>query len=252
MTQEERLISMQTWLKKAKKITLTDICQRFEISRDSARRDLVKLTQLPGIERIRGGAICVSVTGGAVAYSDKPISQAKQEIAQAAASLVSPDDYLIIDTGTTLTAMASYLSEPATVITNSVDILSQLSQVKMTAIHLIGGRFNDFHRAMLGSTAIAQLSQYHVNKAFIGVCAISSHGVSTTSEEEAAVKKAMISQAQKVILVCESSKFGQQHVFKVCDLEKIDVIVTNQAPSASLCDLIRTHDIQLIVTSSEN
>ncbi|CAH0536083.1 HTH-type transcriptional repressor GlcR [Vibrio marisflavi CECT 7928] len=248
MTQEERLLSMQQWLLEVKKITLADVCERYEISRDSARRDLVKLTQIQGIERVRGGAISVPVTGHVTAYRDKPLSLDKQEIGRVAASLVEPNDFISIDTGTTLSAMACYMKLPATVVTNSIDVLSHLADESDIDVHFVGGKFNAFHRAMLGATAVAQLAQYQVNKTFIGVCAISESGLSTASEEEAALKQAMISQAEKVILVCEIGKFAQQHFFKVCQLEEVDVIVTNQAPPQDMINIIQSNDIELIVT----
>lgn len=248
MTQEERLLSMQHWLLEVKKITLADICEKYDISRDSARRDLVKLTQLNGIERVRGGAISVPVTGHVTAYKDKPISQDKQAIGRVAASLVEPNDFVMLDTGTTLSAMASYMTLPATVVTNSIDILSHLADEKAINLHFIGGKFDAFHRSMLGATALNQLLQYNVNKTFIGVCAISSQGVTTANEEEAALKKAMMAQAEKVILACEISKFEQQHFFKVCGLDEVDVIITNQEPPASISKIIRSYNIELIVT----
>lgn len=249
MTQDERLISMQSWLRENKKITVVGVCERYGISRDSARRDLVKLAQQPGVQRVRGGAICVPVSSDSKAYHQKSISQAKLDIGRVAASLVEPHDYILLDTGTTLSAMASYLTSPLTVITNAVDCLTTLSQTQGIELHFVGGHFNAFHRAMFGSTAIQQLSQYRLNKAFIGVCAISEHGLSTTSEAEASMKKAMIEQAQLVVLVCDNSKFGQQNFFKVCDLEKVDIIVTDQHPPSSLNDIIASNDIHLIVTN---
>ncbi|MGF1735818.1 DeoR/GlpR family DNA-binding transcription regulator [Photobacterium satsumensis] len=183
------------------------------------------------------------------AYQEKSINQVKLDIGRVAASLVEPHDYIVMDTGTTLSAMASYLTSPLTVVTNAVECLITLSQVQGIDLHFIGGHFNSFHRAMLGTTAIGQLSQYRLNKAFIGVCALSEYGVSTTSEEEASMKKAMVEQAQLVVLVCDSSKFGQQHLFKVCDLEKVDIIVTNQYPPSPISDIIESNDIHLIVTN---
>lgn len=248
MTQDERLLSMQSWLLEQGKITLTEVCERFDISRDSARRDLVKLTQLPGIQRIRGGAISVPVTANAKAYHQKPINQVKLDIGRIAASLVDPNDYILMDTGTTLSAMASYLASPLTVVTNSVDCLTELSQEQCIDVHFLGGQFNAFHRAMLGTTAIQQLLKYRINKAFIGVCALSEHGLSTTSEEEASMKQAMIAQAELVVFVCDSSKFGQQHFFQVCGVEKADVIITDQAPPPLIGEIIASNDIHLIVT----
>ncbi|MGF1778426.1 DeoR/GlpR family DNA-binding transcription regulator [Vibrio nomapromontoriensis] len=257
MTQDERLLAMQTLLNQKGKITLNDLCEQYAISRDSARRDLVKLAQQPGIQRIRGGAIISPVTPYAIAYQQKTISQAKVDIGQLAASLVEANDYVLLDTGTTVTAMATYLRAPLTVVTNSVDCLSTLTRgadsihnaEQKIGVHILGGEFDVFHRAILGSNATKQLESYRINKAFIGVCALSEHGVSTSSEAEASMKQAMIAQAETTILVCDSSKFGQQNFFQVCNFEHVDVIVCDQAPPANIASQLAKHDIDIILTT---
>ena len=252
MTQDERLIAMQDWLTQSSKITLVEICQRFDISRDSARRDLVKLTQLPGVQRIRGGAISAPVMSGPIAYSQKEISQDKIEIARTAAQLIEENDALLLDSGTTLTALANQISLPVTVVTNAVDCLGVLSLNPEVELHFLGGQFNQFHRAMLGTEALEQLKQYHFSKAFIGVCALSKLGVSTTSSEEAAMKRAMLDRAQQVICLCDSSKFDKQQMFKVCDFDCIDILVTNQRPPKTIQQLLDLNDIHLIVTQPDS
>ncbi|NMV23187.1 DeoR/GlpR transcriptional regulator, partial [Vibrio parahaemolyticus] len=78
-----------------------------------------------------------------------------------------------------------------------------------------------------GEQAEQQMQHYHVNKAFIGVCALSSRGLTTNSLLEGTMKQAMIAQAQQVIVVCESRKIGSDNFHHVCDLSKIDIIITD-------------------------
>ncbi|MBD8513678.1 DeoR/GlpR transcriptional regulator [Photobacterium sp. CAU 1568] len=250
MTQEERLIHLTSLIEQQGKVTLNDICEQFTVSRDSARRDLVKLTQQPGIQRIRGGAVRTSVSARLEPYSGKVISEAKQQLAQCAAQLIDDDDHLLLDTSTTLTLMARYIHRPATVITNSVDILQQLADNPHVAVHLLGGKFDAFHRAVLGHQAEKQLADYRVNKAFIGVCALSEHGLSTNNEQEASLKKAMMAQAQQVVVVCEQHKLGQNNFHHVCGLAGIDVLITDQPLTNTYAELFDSHDIQVIVAST--
>lgn len=250
MTQDERLIALQSWLAQEHKITLVEICQRFGISRDSARRDLVKLTQLPGVQRIRGGAITAPMMSKPIAYRQKEIGRDKQAIGVAAAKLIEDSDTLLLDSGTTLTALAQQISRPVTIVTNAVDCLMTLSYNAEVDLHFLGGQLNDFHRAVLDATALAQLKQYNISKAFIGVCALSERGVSTTSSEEATMKKTMMAQAQQVILLCDGSKFDKQQLFKVCDFDSIDVLVTNQTLTPAIQKQLDLHNIRLIVTQA--
>ncbi|KDM91108.1 DeoR/GlpR family DNA-binding transcription regulator [Photobacterium galatheae] len=247
MTQEERLIHLTSLVEQRGKVTLNDICEQFDVSRDSARRDLVKLTQRPGIQRIRGGAVKAAVSTRSEPYVGKAISAAKQQLALCAASLVEANDTLLLDTGTTHTLLAGQLSQPSTVVTNSVDILQQLAGNPDMKVHLLGGHFDAFHRAILGAQAEKQLTEYRVNKAFIGVCALSEHGLSTNNEQEASLKKAMMAQAQQVILVCEHHKIGQDNFHHICSLDAVDVLITDQPLTTTDAELFDHHDIQVIV-----
>ena len=128
MTQEERLLAQHVLLLKSKKLTTEQICQHVEISRDSARRDLIKLGDLADVQRIRGGAILVPVQQSALPYLQREhLSAIKMAIGKAAAHLVNENDFIIIDSGTSLTAMAAHLTSPATVVTNSIDCLAILA-----------------------------------------------------------------------------------------------------------------------------
>ena len=237
MTQEERLLAQHTLLLESKKLTTEQICENFEISRDSARRDLIKLADLADVQRIRGGAILVPVHKNALPYLQREqMSDIKIALGKAAANLVNENDFIIVDSGTSLTAMAAHIISPATVVTNSIDCLALLADQKSINVHLLGGQLNHYHRAILGAKAVEQLLKYQVNKVFLGVCALSELGLSTSSEEEANIKKVMIQQAQQLILVCDSSKFEQHNFHSICSLDKVDIIIKDQYPVKKLMD----------------
>lgn len=253
MTQEERLLAQYALLLESKKLTTELICKHFAISKDSARRDLIKLGDLADVQRIRGGAILVPVQDNALPYCQREqMSAIKKAIGNAAAELVDENDFIIVDSGTSLTAMAAHLVGPATVVTNSIDCLAILAEQKSISVHLLGGKLNHYHRAIIGPKAVEQLSEYQVNKVFLGVCALSESGLSTANEEEADIKKAMIQQAQQVVLVCDSSKFEQQNFHRICGLDKVDIIITDQYPSQKLLTLIKKHAIELLVVNASN
>jgi DeoR/GlpR family transcriptional regulator of sugar metabolism len=178
------------------------------------------------------------------------MSDVKIALGIAAANLVNENDFIIVDSGTNLTAMAAHIVNAATVVTNSIDCLTLLADRKNISVHLLGGQLNHDHRAILGSKAVEQLLEYQVNKVFLGVCALSEMGLSTSSEEESNIKKVMIQQAQQLILVSESSKFGQRNFHSICGLDKVDIIITDQYPETKLMNLINKHEIQLIVINT--
>ncbi|WP_432454430.1 DeoR/GlpR family DNA-binding transcription regulator [Agarivorans sp. QJM3NY_29] len=253
MTQDERLLAQHALLLKAKKLTTEQICLHFNISRDSARRDLIKLGELADVQRIRGGAILVPVQESTLPYLQREqLSDRKLAIGEAAAHLVNENDFIIVDSGTSLTAMATYLTNPATVVTNSIDCLALLADKESIHVQLLGGKLNHYHRAILGPKAVKQLLEYQVNKVFLGVCALSESGLSTSSEDEADIKKAMIQQAQQLILVCDSQKFEQQNFHHICGLDKVDMVITDQPPGQNLLSAFEKQGIELLVVNQTN
>lgn len=253
MTQEERLLAEHVLLLESGKLTTEQICTDFKISRDSARRDLIKLITLEGVQRIRGGAILSPIQAISLPYQQRTkMTAIKKSIAKAGAELVDENDFIILDTGTSIAALAAHIAGPVTVVTNSVDCLSQLAAQENINIHLLGGELNHHQRAILGPKAVEQLSEYYANKTFLGVCALSESGLSTSSEQEAEIKKVMIRQSRQLVLLCDSSKFEQQNFYHICGLEAIDIIITDKFPPEKLLSSIKKHDIELIVVSEKN
>jgi len=246
MTQEERIVALLAIVEEHGRVTAEEICTRFSVSRDSARRDLVRLTAMSGIQRIRGGAIRAPVSTQPLSYRDKNTpSAAKVAIGKLAAQMVARDDFVFLDTGTTLTELASHLLGPVTIVTNSIDCAMGVSQNDDIDLHMIGGHFNPFFRAVVGAKAVRQLTEYRVNTAFIGVCGLTEHGLFAASEAEAQVKRAMVERADRVVLLCDQRKFGQQHCFQVCELSQVSTVISDAMPTGELAEHIRQHDIDM-------
>lgn len=251
MTQEERLLALETLVREQQKITLDEICHLYGISADTARRDLLKLTQRPGILRVRGGAILAPDTGLSLSYLERnQTDPTKKRLACVAASMIAPHDHILLDTGTSLTAMVEFLQPPLHVVTNSVDIFSRLSLCEQIQLSLLGGQFDAHTRAILGSETVTQLQNYHPVKAFLGVCGLSAHGLSTADPAEAAIKHAMMLRAQKVILICEHAKFNQQFFYQIGFWAQIDCVITDQTPPDAILAALTHHEIELIVIPS--
>ncbi|EJS2608779.1 DeoR/GlpR family DNA-binding transcription regulator [Vibrio alginolyticus] len=255
MTQEERLVALRAKLEQQNKVTLSEVCEYFGISRDSARRDLVKLSQQPGLQRIRGGVMLAPISSHTEAYASRPVSDVKHRLAQAAAALLDERDHLVIDTSTILSLLPLYAGKARcgenklNVVTNSIDVLTAAETNDTMDVYFLGGHFDPYARAVLGAQAEQQMQHYHVNKAFIGVCALTSRGLTTNSLLEATMKQAMIAQAQQVIVVCESRKIGSDNFHHVCDLSKIDIIITDHPPQSDFQQLLDHNDIECIVVS---
>lgn len=251
MTQEERLLELAIYVKEQGRVTLDYICQHYQISSDSARRDLVKLTKLPSIIRIRGGAI-FSDRPPVLTYSEREnVDPAKEHLAQHATTLIHENDILFLDAGTTATSLARQLDRPLNVITNSIEVFSELREKKQIRKCLLGGEFDDFTHAILGLTTISQIKNYHADKAIIGVSALSEIGITANTEADALLKKAMAEQSKLVICIASHQKFNTQLMYHAVDWADIDYLITDKMPPAEICTQIEHYQVELIVLQKD-
>ncbi len=245
MTQDERLIELEQIIRRDGKTTLDFICQRYQISYDSARRDLVKLGNRPGILRIRGGAV-LNNTQRHLSFTQRSVPDAvKLRLATFAAGLVQSNDIIFLDAGTTNTLLASCLNLPVSVITNSVESLGALAGRDCVRKNLLGGTFDDFSHAILGSVTIEQIKKYQANRAFIGVSALATCGITAATEMDANLKLAMAQQAQQVIIIVPASKFNTQLMYQSCCWQDIDCMITDITPPEDILRELTRHDVEL-------
>ncbi|CDQ18433.1 DNA-binding transcriptional regulator of sugar metabolism, DeoR/GlpR family [Halobacillus karajensis] len=254
MYQEERLIGVIQFLKEKRRISIDQMCEMFDISRDTARRDLVKLEERKAIVRTRGGAILPRTHTAIQDYSNRlnTVSYEKQQIGSKAASFIRAGDKIILDTSTTVQACANQIPPlEVTVITNSIHQAEILSNLESVSIQLLGGYLQKEHQFLYGASVIERLKKYHVDRAFIGVVGISEAGLTIAHEEDGMVKRNMIKQAEQVIVLADHTKFGVTEFFSFADLNDVDVIITDRLPDEDFRQCLNEANVDLIVTEEE-
>lgn len=247
--QEERLVAILEFLKENNRISVEKICSLFDISRDTARRDLVKLEEEKKIVRTRGGAILPSIHNEIKNYSNRlnTVSEEKKTIGKIAAALISPGDRVILDASTTVQSCAEYIDNvDCTIVTNSINQAEILSANSNINIQLLGGTLQKEHRFLYGSSVVEKLSEYIVDKAFIGVVGISENGLTIAHEEDGVVKRKMMQQAKQVIVLADNTKLGITDFFRFADLQNIDLLITDKAPPQIFQDLLSQHNVELL------
>lgn len=252
--QEERLFSIMEFLRKHKRISVEQICSLFQVSRDTARRDIVKLEKEKSIIRTRGGAILPAVHHVVENYSRrlKIVSEEKKTIGKKASSLIHPDDRIILDTSTTVQSCAEQIDNiDCTVITNSINQAEVLSSRPKLNIQLLGGTLQKEHRFLYGTSVVEKLSDYHVDKVFIGVVGISDRGLTNVHEVDGVVKRKMIEQADQVIVLADHTKLGVTGFFRFADLQDVDILITDRTPPAIFRELLDRHNVELLTADQD-
>lgn len=209
----------------------------------------MKLSARPGILRIRGGAILDEKKVSLSFTQRSEYSPVKQSLASYGASLINDHDIVFIDAGTTCASVARFLDKPSSVITNSLECLTELVDKTYVRKCVLGGMFDDFSHTILGDITVEQIQKFQANIAFIGVSALSEAGITTDTETDANLKLAMAKRAKRVICITEDNKFNTQLMFQSCSWSDIDFIVTNQTPPKNIANQMELHGVELIVVS---
>ena len=159
----------------------------------------------------------------------------KQLIARYAAALITKDDFVYLDAGTTTGCMIDFITEKsATYVTNAVSHAQKLAAAGFR-VYLIGGELKPTTEAVVGNQAILSLETLHFSKAFFGTNGVSlKAGFSTPDYEEAMVKKTAIGQAKKAYILADYSKFGNISSVTFEEFAKAQVITDRKPPEAFL------------------
>ncbi|NGQ96977.1 DeoR/GlpR transcriptional regulator [Brevibacillus sp. SYP-B805] len=254
MYQEERLDAIMAYLQEHKRVSVQEICERFGVSRDTARRDIVKLEEQGLILRTRGGAILPTLSKRFHNYAERLQMESgeKHRIALLAASLIKDNDYLIMDASTTVLFAAECLTtKNNVVVTNSIDIAAIVGRKEQAKVYLLGGCFHPAHRFVYGQRAIEMMAEYHADKLLIGAGGIARNGLTNPSEEESHLLKEMMKRADQVIVLADHSKFDVQQFVKVAGWDQIDMLVTDREPQGELAEALKQHEVDVLVAETE-
>ncbi|MEH6444225.1 MAG: transcriptional repressor AgaR [Oceanospirillaceae bacterium] len=213
-------------------ITVESIAHHFAVSTVTARADLRLLEAKGELVRHYGGAM-LSKPIAAVHIADDRLSinmDIKHKLGKAAAELVQPGESIILDSGTTTKCIAQQLSgiSPLHVMTNSLPVLLELSAFKGITSMVTGGHLCHKSQSFCGAQAENNLKEFHFDKLFLGVDGFHlDKGISTYNDDEARVNSIMAEVAEEVIVVTDSSKFKKLSLYKIINLDKIDVLITD-------------------------
>lgn len=233
-------------------IPVTQLAEIFKVSEVTIRKDLSYLEQQKKLFRTHGSAILISPYIGDRHISEKEkknISE-KQAIGKAAAQFIEPEDCIIIASGTTMTYFAREIVPKGrlTVITASVPVTQILSQHIQLDVMQLGGITRNSSVSVVGPFAEQMLSNFNCSKLFMGVDGIDiDFGLTTTNMLEAQLNRVMMDTSQKVIILADSTKFGRRGFSKICDIEAVDLIITDKGIPQLYIDEFNRKGIEVII-----
>lgn len=224
-----------------KRVVVSELSQSYGVSEETIRRDLEKLEKEGLIIKSYGGAVLNEQTIFDLPFTVRKTQKGaeKQQIAALVENLVRDNEAIMFDASSTAAYIARGLKKKKnlTVITNSVEILMEVSGAPAWTVISTGGTLHESPFALAGARTNEALSGYHVDKAVISCTGLSLDvGLTDSDEQVADSKRIMIRAAKERILVADHTKFGKVAFAGICGLDGIDKIVTDRKPQEEWLD----------------
>jgi DeoR family fructose operon transcriptional repressor len=217
-------------VRQAKAVSADELARQFGVSLETIRRDLRGLRDQGLLERVYGGALSVRSTEGTFATRSALHAERKRAIARLAATLIGPDDTIVIDVGTTALEVARAL--PAgfrgRVLTNSVPAAMELAGREDVELLLSGGQVRTGDAACFGAHAEAFFGEFYADLAFLGSGGVHPRaGLTDYHPHEVITRRTIIEHAAASYVLADSSKLGTIAVHRVCPLSRVTAVLTD-------------------------
>jgi len=209
-------------------VSVSELAKRLNVTVVTARADLAALEEEGLLVRTHGGAV--------PAQHPKLMERMQAEkgikgsIAKAAASMIGDGDTVIISAGTTTALIAKYLlgKRDVHIVTNNTLVLAYARTNPQLRVTLVGGEFHPEEEGIVGSMALTALDQFHVSKAFIGIDGASvKQGFTAHFVQSADLVRKTAEQADQVIVLSDSGKFGKPGFTHILPFGGVDTLVTD-------------------------
>lgn len=251
MTLLERHSIILELLREFGKVDVADLSSKLKVSAVTIRKDLDLLEEKKLLYRTHGGAILADpyIATRKVSEKEKLRPEVKRRIGLKAVELLSPQDALIIASGTTVQAFARCIENmKLTVITSAMNVAMELLDKPDIEIIQLGGIIRHSSASAVSEYAIRMLDNFCCSKLFLGVDGIDpEYGLSTTHIQEACLNQAMIAAATKTIVLADSSKFGRRGFSKICNMSDIDWVITDSGISPKMLEAIEEQGVKMTI-----
>lgn len=232
MTDQLRAQAIIATLARQGRVGVAGLARALEVSQETIRRDLTVLEAAGRLRRVYGGAVRFRPD------LEQPIiersrikAREKARLSQVARELIRPSMSIFIDTGSTLTAFARTLVDAGgvTVMTNSLDIAVFLAQVPDLKVKTTPGWVRANDNALIGGDTVAFVRRFVFDAVFMGIAACDpNYGWMDYADEESELRRVLIEQTRRPVILADDSKFGRHASIRTFDLSTPLTVVTNR------------------------
>lgn len=247
-----RFLRIIAYLKQNKTAKLKDIAMLNQVSIDTVRRDFEQLEAQGMLRRVRGGAVFYNadITTQNVDIRGTTHCEEKKEIASLVEGYLSDGQAVALNSGTTSVEIARFLVnryKRLTVMTNNLKAVEVLSEAKDFIVIVPGGEVDTKEWAVFGNVCEENILKYNIDVAIFGVHAISlEKGITDFRVNQQAMIQAMLKISRKKIVAADHSKFEKIACVNVCDLNEIDIILSDSILSSHIKEMYQRAGIDII------
>jgi DeoR/GlpR family transcriptional regulator of sugar metabolism len=216
-------------VQRAGELTVAELAALTGTSGMTVRRDLDQLAEQGVVERYRGGARSLVLRGDEPPFAVRAHDgqDAKRRIAAAVAGMIADGEAVALDSGTTCLEVARLLTERRlTLMPMSLHAVNAVTGAPRLKVLVPGGELRPGELAFIGPLAEASLAALRFDTAIIGCCGLTAAGLTAYDLAEAAIKRAIIGAAQRVIAVAEPAKLTRTALAFVAPVSALGLVVT--------------------------
>ncbi|WP_297596548.1 DeoR/GlpR family DNA-binding transcription regulator [uncultured Cetobacterium sp.] len=252
MLKEERRSEILKELEERKVVKVLELSNKYDVGIETIRRDLDCLEKLGKVRKVYGGAELPDENSEIINYAERLTIEVdeKNEIVEKAVALIEEGDSISLNDGSTTLFLAKLLKkrfEKLTILTNSLDIAQELLDAKGYDVIMAGGFLSHEERAFFGVYSEAIISNFIIDKAFIGVSGVSlCNGITDMSTSEANIQKKFIENSKESFILVNSSKIEKDSLVKVCPLDKVNTFISDSKVSGDIRLSYKNEGIEIL------
>lgn len=260
MLTKERRDAVYQMIEQEKSVLVKDLCERFDVTNETIRKDLIALEKEGRILRAYGGAYIIEGVKNEV-HAELRASlypEEKRQIGKACAGMIHSGDTIFLDESTTCQAIAKELKEleDLTVFTNSGKVFAELKDQPNARLVCLGGEYDRKNQSFVGRAAIDMLKEYYLDMGFLSCRGLDmKSGLTDGGERNGAVRRCLLNHAGKIVLAVDHTKLDLKKYYKISDFAPVDVMVIDRFKSKEQQkeweEFLGRNQTRLIVTESQ-
>ena len=253
----KRIEQEEAYIQEAQNVTMEELCEKFGVSKNTIRRDLIELEKKGSIVKNYGGVSSAvqSYDVGMLPFNARGrlMREEKQRIAERAAEFIKDGDYIFVDSGSTVCNLVDFIKTMnVTVLTNNLDFIIRALPYPNIQIITFSGILNrDYYSfTSIDERSAEILSSYNFTKAFMAATGVTvQYGAMNSLLSDNQLKTTAVNRAQEVYLLVDHTKFGKVTIKSYGSLEQIDTIITDEPPADEILESIQQCGCEIIVVS---